>query len=311
MENLSNATLLELFGKRLAVLHASMEKLDKLRAPLERPAGLLRLPFELRLQIYHYCIPQKRVIDVHSPCFPIEWPYEQSDHTLDRRNSPNFSDDGLENPVGDIILDLEDGWWDHKNSIFLLSKQISGEALDVLYGDNIFKLHLHGRGEYFLEKNFAEGNRKRMRYLLLIAQPRGVSYTPERVPDDKLWCSILPQLKVLRIVAEQPLEAGSYYNAPTLQQGMDRWVNWIRPFLKCFGQHLLRQTIVEVDYDNRVETEAIVKESLPCSYRQIRCRHDGDLIFKRGQFSLESGYWDDDGPVSSRDADGDWGLINR
>jgi len=32
----------------------------------------------------------------------------------------------------------------------------------------------------------------------------------------------------------------------------------------------------------------------------------GDLIFKRGQFSWESRYWDDDGRINSRDADGDW-----
>jgi hypothetical protein len=74
MENLSDATLSEMFAKRLAVLHQSLEKLDKLRAPLERPAGLLRLPFEIRPQIYHYCIPRKHIIDVSIPQFPYEWP---------------------------------------------------------------------------------------------------------------------------------------------------------------------------------------------------------------------------------------------
>ena len=61
----------------------------------------------------------------------------------------------------------------NKNSIFLLSKQISEEALDILYGDNIFKLYLHGEGEVYLKKNFTEANRQRMRYLLLIAEPNG------------------------------------------------------------------------------------------------------------------------------------------
>jgi hypothetical protein len=145
-----------------------------------------------------------------------------------------------------------------------------------------------------------------MRYLLLIAQAQGVSYIPSRIPDDGLWCSILPQLKVLRIVAEQPPEAESY-SRPTPKTDQDCWINWIRPFLKCFGRHLLKQTIVEVDCDSRVETEALFKESLPCGYRQIQCRVVGDLIFKRGQFSWESGYWDNDGPTSSRDVDGDWG----
>jgi len=145
-----------------------------------------------------------------------------------------------------------------------------------------------------------------MRYLALIAQPSGTSYTPGEMPDNALWCSIIPQLKGLRIVAEQPLEAGGYYNAPTLEQDMDCWVKWIRPFLQCFGQHLSRETIVQVDYDGRVETGELVKECLPDGYRKVRCRYFGNLIFKRGEFSWESGYWHDDSPINSRDADGYW-----
>lgn len=50
------------------------------------------------------------------------------------------------------------------------------------------------------------------------------------IPDNALWASILPSLRVLRIVAEQPLESVGYFGAPTLEQEMDRWVKWIRPF---------------------------------------------------------------------------------
>jgi hypothetical protein len=54
-----------MFKKRLVVLNANLEKLEKLRAPPDAPpTGLLRLPFEIRLQIYHYYIPRKRVIEV-------------------------------------------------------------------------------------------------------------------------------------------------------------------------------------------------------------------------------------------------------
>jgi len=38
----------------------------------------------------------------------------------------------------------------------------------------------------------------------------------------------------------------------------------------------------------------------------VRCRHVGDLIFKRGRFPWESRYWDDDDRINSRDANGDW-----
>ena len=235
------------------------------------------------------------------------------DNTLDLEDSLTYGDDVL--PLeGDAVsledynTDLAGNFWDRKkNSIFLLSKQISGEALDILYGDNIFKLQLHGEDEYYLEKEFAEGNRQRIRYLLLIARPMGVSYRSGVTPNTSLWSSILPTLKGLRIVAEQPVEAPSYHGAPSLEQEIDCWVKWIKPFLQCFGQYLLKDTIVQVDIDGRAETRELVKECLPHGFREIRCRHVGDLIFKRGRFSWESGYWDDDDYVNSRDADGDWG----
>lgn len=303
--------LAEMFRKRLVVLKASLERLEKLCAPSEAPAtGLLRLPFEIRLQIYHHCIPRKRLVDVSNPYFSPERPSVDSTSTVEDGDSEYdavYSQDCTE--LDDQRLGSIDYWdsYKNKNSIFLLSRQISGEALDVLYGENVFKLHLHGEGEYYLKKNFVEANRQRMRYLLLTAGPRGVSYTPGRIPDDSLWRSILPQLKLLRIVAEQPRKAGGYYNAPTLEQDMECWVNWIRPFLRCFGRHLLGQTVVEVDDDGQVETEALLKECLPGGYRKVQCHVAGDLIFRRGRFSLESGYWDDDdGPTGSWDAYGDW-----
>jgi hypothetical protein len=278
--------LAERFENRLVVLRKNLEILEKLRTPPKAPStGLLSLPLELRLQIYHYCIPRKRIVEVAHPRFEFEWP--SVDHTLD----------------------FEDIWGrnKNKNSILLLSKQISDEALDVLYGDNVFKLYLHGEGEYYMKKNFSDRNRQRIRDLLLIAQPRGISYTPGTLPDDALWRSTLPHLKILQLVLGQPVEAGGYYNAPTLEQDLDRWIDWIRPFLQCFGQHLSIQTKVEIDMDGRAETGALIKKYLPHDYREVRCRLVGDFIFKRGQYSWGSGYWDDDGPMNSHDADGDCG----
>lgn len=194
----------------------------------------------------------------------------------------------------------------NRNSIFHLSKRVSEEALDVLYGDNVFKLHLNGNDEYYLKKNFSDRNRERMRYLLLIAQQSGAAMLPGKLVDEALWRSILPDLKGLRIVAEQPVVARGYYNAPTLEQDMDRWVNWFRPFLQYFGQYLSIRTNVQIDVNGQAETRTLIKESLPHGYQEIRCRYIGDLIFERGQFSWGSRYLDDDGLMTSRDADSYW-----
>jgi len=200
----------------------------------------------------------------------------------------------------------EGDYWDrnNENSIFLLSKQISQEALDILYRENSFKLHFHGEGEYYLKKNFAEANRKRMRYLLLTVQPMGISYKAGRKLDN---ASLFLKLKGFRIVAQQPTEASSYYGAPTLKQEMNYWVKWIRPFLQCFGQHLSRTSMVEAGIDGRGETMELVKE-LPAAWSSR------DTMSSRWRFHLQKravlmGVWvrDDDGPISSRDVIGDWG----
>jgi hypothetical protein len=163
---MEDAVLLEMFKKRFVVLNANLEKLEKLCVPPNAPpTSLLRLPFEIRLQIYHYCIPRKRerVIEVSRPRFNTSWPF---DRTLDFEDALDFEDDlDLEDDphlegeavlevrildLEDYVLDFDGDWWNrnkNKNSIFLLSKQISAEALDVLYGDNIFKLQLHEQGE--------------------------------------------------------------------------------------------------------------------------------------------------------------------
>ena len=334
MEGPSTAVLSDLFQKRIDVLEKRLDRLKQLSAPSKAhppppspPTGLLRLPFELRLQIYNYCIPRKYVIDVSMLRFHTGGPYDGADRILNFNDAPNFEDDSLDledtsDSDGDVRylegdeVDLEDDnpdlkvdCWNREknNSIFLLSKQISQEALDVLYGDNIFKLQLHGEGELCLKKVFAEGNWQRIRYLLLIAEPMGVSYEPGRMPDVSLWSSILPTLKGLRIVAEQPAEASSCHDSVTMID-MHYWVEWFKPFLQCFGQYLTSETIVQIDVDGRAETRELVKECLPHGYREIRCRHVGDLVFERGRFSRESGYWDDDDyyPMSSRDADGDY-----
>ena len=334
--NVNKAVLPERFSKRPEVRRENFIKLEMLRTPLKAPTtGLLRLPPEIRLQIYHYCIPRKRVIEASNPSFNTHYyspnrilDFEDVQDKADLRSAQGLEDDGaydtdLEDAVVhgsdsqhrvvyDPTQNFEDyfhNFWNrnkNKNSIFILSKQISEEALDVLYGDNVFTLSLHGLGESNLKMKFTHRNRQRMRFLVLLAQPMGVSYTPEMVVDDALWRAILPNLKGLRLVLEQPVQARRDYNAPTLEQDIDRWANWIRPFLQCFGQHLSIRTNVQIDNDGRVETGAIMKECLPHGYREIRCRQFGDFVFKRGRFSWESGYWDeDDYPLNSHDADYD------
>lgn len=238
-------------------------------------AGFLDLPYEIRCQIYYDCIPRRKEVNVRSPSFALE---------------------------DSCFMESEFFNQDYSRvNVLRLSKQITEECLDILYGENIFRLCLNGEGEGGMKRNFTEKNRFRMRYLIVTASPAGVSWGTS-TPDESLWASILPSLKSLLLVAEQPIRAQGYYNAPTLREDIDKWIAWISPYLEIFGRHIPETLNVKVDDDGRRDTRGLVKKYLPptCSLGRSGL---GDFIFRRGRFSYESGYWDDldDGPTSSRD----------
>ena len=239
-----------------------------------------------------------------------------------------------------------------------MSKQISEEALDVLYGENFFNLYL-GSGDYCFNECFTARNRERMRYLLLIAES-GAHWLAQRgIEAGPLWRPILPNLKRLRIVAQQPVkdvdddddddddddedsddddeeddeeedddddeevcdeeyedtddededlddededsddededsddddeDLNDHFdgnNRLTVEQRMSNWVRWFRPLLQCFGQHLSKETKVQVDVNGQAEAAALIKECLPHGYQEIRCRYIGDFAFRRGRWSV-------------------------
>jgi hypothetical protein len=79
------------------------------------------------------------------------------DYNLDFEDTISSEEDALDLEddavnLEDYNLDLDGDYWNHnknRNSIFRLSKQISEEALDILYGENIFKCPISlGRPSY-------------------------------------------------------------------------------------------------------------------------------------------------------------------
>jgi hypothetical protein len=99
-----------MFRNRLVVLRENLERLEKLRTPPEAPAtGLVRLPIEIRLEIYYYCIPRKRVIEVSHPRLNTQW--LSADRTLDFEDVQDETDLGDDPDLEDDVthvLDLED-----------------------------------------------------------------------------------------------------------------------------------------------------------------------------------------------------------
>ena len=309
----STAALAERFETHLRFLDEQVVKPNNISAtqketqllPRTNPAGLLTIPAEIRLQIYHYCLPRRRIVVVSTPCFHFSYPIgNESDDNPDVEKYV-FNEDGIFiNEDGTCNTSFRGFQKNRNTSLLLVSKQISEEALEYLYGENIFKLSIHEADEYHLRKNFSEQNIRRMRYLLVIAVPMcvsyGVSYARRIGLDNEIWSWVLPNLTVFRLLAQQPSAANRYQNVPTLAEG--RWIKWIKAYLECFGQHLQSKTSVEVDVDDRKEIAELVQECLPNGYQKVRCKLLGDHLFKRGHFTCGSGFWaEDDYPMNSYD----------
>ncbi|KAK0763399.1 hypothetical protein N5P37_002776 [Trichoderma harzianum] len=139
--------------------------------------------------------------------------------------------------------------------------------------------------------------------MVLILRPMGVSYHRDFHMDPNIWDGILGNLSILGVIAEQP-ESLSLREWPKAEaeNALEEWTAWITPIFEYLGRALHRETKIVVDANEEKETVQVLEKAIPGRSRFQRLPM-ADIIFKRGRFSLESGYWDDndDGPTSCRD----------
>jgi hypothetical protein len=198
-----------------------------------------------------------------------------------------------------LFDDIETILRKRKTGILCVSRQISEEALNVLYGRNLFIVLINGGSHDYLLK-FGTGNIRRIRYLRLVAQPMGICYSQTMKFDARLWIPLLTDLNRLCLVAQQPLRAGGYYNAPSLEEDMRIWVAWLEPILRYLARNIPKQCIVEIDHNDSVETSELVQKCFTNDYERVQTV-TGDRIFMRREFSWESVYWDDDSGMNFAD----------
>ena len=222
------------------------------------PIGFLNTSLEIRLQIYRYCLLHKKPLEFYHTG---SYEYCSSNWSVRGRNK----------------------------SLLLVSKQIGSEALEVLYGENVFRIDFGG-GEDYLIKSFAEANIGRMRRMEFFMQPRCINYG--RIMDTTLWSPILANLTKLSIVAEQPDRAQQYDTVPPFEKVMKKWLEWLRSNLQCIATHLSPSCVVEVDDDDRKEASTVMGEIFPSGYRKVQTL-TGDFYFYRNNYSLESSYWEE------------------
>ena len=211
------------------------------------PVSFLDVPLEIRRQIYQYCLVKKDPVDIHHIFADLF-----------------FSSDSLPR--------------DNKKSLLLVSKQVGSEALEILYGKNVFQLYLHnGWGGHHLKGLFAGANIGRMRRMVFVIKPHRIDYGC--MLDSTLWSPILAKLTKLSIVAQQPPQ-GPYHSSPTFEQVMEKWTEWLRAILQYIARQLSSSCIVEADDDDWKGTSTLMRENLPNGYRKVQTLA-GDQIFRR------------------------------
>lgn len=146
---------------------------------LKKVTGFLDFPFELRLKIYRHYVPRRRLIYLSN-----NW----------KTYTPPKFIEGTWGRIERVDLDgrpIED--WSavphgKKSSIFRVCKQVSEEALEILYGENIFQVYLR-----VYIRMFPEAMWPRIKKLELMAVPGSDDPEIGKLP----WSSIFQSLDVL------------------------------------------------------------------------------------------------------------------
>ncbi|KAF1812233.1 hypothetical protein P152DRAFT_458624 [Eremomyces bilateralis CBS 781.70] len=108
-----------------------------------------------------------------------------------------------------------------------------------------------------------------------------------RLPFEIRETPLLTGLRQLCLVAEQPLEAGAYFDGSTLEQETQIWIEWLGPILRYLAKNMSKTTTVSVDDNDVVETGELMQKCLSPGYNKVQTV-TGDEIFLRSQFLEES-----------------------
>jgi hypothetical protein len=305
------------------------------------PSGFLALPLEIRQQIYGFCIPQNLCFtcsdDMYHQNRPLGWykPTRRLDGTLEESDYLYYereysgvtsTDEGDSNgkdsdeeeeykPCGlDDYCQLSRRSRPRSSAsrpkallgLLLVCHQITSEVTAMLYRLNTFTVNVHSDGQLELATRFSSETREKMRKMILVLQPTGISYDPYFRMDQKLWGGVLGKLLILGVVVEQPDPSPDMWPRETQEDVFKEWAAWLTPIMEYLGQTLPKTSRIVVDANKEERTAETLEKLMPgrCRFQRLRA---GDAIFNRGEFSQESEDWDyDDGPTSCRDIIDSW-----
>lgn len=262
------------------------------------------MPLEIRRQIYRYCIPQKPLIDVSSGVCRknrFDWSEELNEHhhhDLEEIGDTPFieieegeeseSETSIDCGNNKIMYELYPSSRSAFPGLLLCCRQITEEVTDILYDDATMLIGLSSTGQTKLAK--LPKAREKIRKMILILRPTRAFYNPDFRMDPNIWNSILGNLSILGIIAEQPSKTESPEGEK--ENALEKWITRITPVCDYIGHSLNREAEVVVDANDEEKTVKVLEKAIPG-----RCRFQNfsmaDVIFRRGRYSLKSLDWND------------------
>ena len=250
---------------------------------VSQPSAFCRLPLEIRDEIYTYVLAPGRVDMQVVQLKATVSPWIRSLWALRLDHDPPELSRDKENTRSNT-------------SILRVSREISNEALDVLYGRSHFIIAIHEGTGAQLEK-LGVTNLQRIRSLRLIAQfqagfPSRLNFEP------MLWAPLLSNLRNLCLVVQQPLKQRTHFGSPSLEQDICQWASWLDPVLQYLAANVPESTQIELDGGNKAETQELVHKHLGGRYRNVRA-DTGSGMFEEPTSLQHTAYMDSqDGAVS-------------
>lgn len=266
------------------------------------PPTLLSMPLEIRLHIFHFCIPQNLCFhcsyDIHKQNRPDGWSrpeQENSSEASGTQSAPREAEEDIDEP------DYEPCGLDdycrksrlHRPQtltsghsalpgLLLVCRQITNEVKPLLYGGNTFTFNHENDAEHGLSVNFTSETKTLIRKMILFLRPGGHygGWNPS------VWKGILGNILILGVVVQKP-------RSETFRKDLvDAWISWLTSTLQQLGSALRKTTKIVVDTNEDDSIFQIVNKEIPgrCVFQRLRV---GDGIFERGEFAAGTGLLDE------------------
>ncbi|KAI1808770.1 hypothetical protein F4811DRAFT_183922 [Daldinia bambusicola] len=236
----------------------------------------LGLPLEIREEIYLQLLGFRDDVEVKSLA-----------PKLDRWIDSIWHDDTQSNMYGDGDPNASRG----RTSILCVSRQVSEEALNVLYQRNAFIIHTHA--EYYDKLlKFGTANLRRIRSLSLVAHSQELGYMEPFKFDSRIWGPLLTDLAHLSLVLQQPRKSWGYRHHNYFEEDLRKWRAWLEPILQYLASNISGNTTVSIDDNDSAETRDVAHKCFLSGYQRVQTKI-GDKIFER-VLPSDSDYWYDE-----------------